>query len=217
MNELIKYTNSDNMLEDICQIIDAAQHFAFSMVDYSLVIRNWCIGKRISKETLKGENRAAYGAEIINNLAKELSLKYGKGYSKRALYQYLRFYRMFPKIVHEVRTQSNNGIIVNEASAQLGSLLSWTHYRILTQVENDTVRRWNFIICRKIKHKKGSRGSLLLFLDIFQGNLEHAPYWFSSAPQELVAHCEQGQVLRSQVHLADPSYRYCQCAGNSSR
>ena len=49
---------------------------------------------------------------------------------------------MFPKIVHEVRTQSNNGIIVNEASAQLGSLLSWTHYRILTQVENDAVRRW---------------------------------------------------------------------------
>ena len=129
MNEIIKYTNSDNMFEDICQIIDDAQRFAYRLVDNSLVIRNWCIGKRLSEETLKGENRAVYGAEIINNLSKDLSMKYGKGYSKRALYQYLRFYRMFPGIVYEVRTQFD-------------SLLSWTHYRILTQVEDKTARNW---------------------------------------------------------------------------
>ena len=142
MNEIIKYTNSDNMFEDICQIIDDAQRFAYRLVDNSLVIRNWCIGKRLSEETLKGENRAVYGAEIINNLSKDLSMKYGKGYSKRALYQYLRFYRMFPGIVYEVRTQSLNGMIVNEARTQFDSLLSWTHYRILTQVEDKTARNW---------------------------------------------------------------------------
>jgi predicted nuclease of restriction endonuclease-like (RecB) superfamily len=141
MNEIIKYTNSDNMFEDICQIIDDAQRFAYRLVDNSLVIRNWCIGKRLSEETLKGENRAVYGAEIINNLSKDLSMKYGKGYSKRALYQYLRFYRMFPGIVYEVRTQSLNGMIVNEARTQFDSLLSWTHYRILTQVEDTTLQR----------------------------------------------------------------------------
>ena len=75
MNEIIKYTNSDNMFEDICQIIDDAQRFAYRLVDNSLVIRNWCIGKRLSEETLKGENRAVYGAEIINNLSKDLSMK----------------------------------------------------------------------------------------------------------------------------------------------
>ena len=88
MNDLIKYTNSDNMLEDICHIIDEAQHFAFSMVDYT------------------------------------------------------RFYRMFPKIVNEARTQSKAGLIMYEARAELGSLLSWTHYRILTQVEDETARNW---------------------------------------------------------------------------
>ena len=142
MNKLIKYTNSGNMLEDICQIIDDAQKFAYRIVNYTLVIRNWCIGKRISEETLQGENRASYGAEIINTLSKELSWKYGKGYSKRALYQYLKFYRMFPKIVNEVRTKSHSGLIVYEARANLNSLLSWTHYRILTQVEDRKARNW---------------------------------------------------------------------------
>ena len=77
---------------------------------------------------LQGAERAEYGAEVIKNLSKDLTNIYGKGYSKRTLYQCLKVYRIFPQIVYEAR-------------AQFG-LLSWTHYRILTQVEDSVARNW---------------------------------------------------------------------------
>ena len=69
------------------------------------MFRNWYIGKRVSEEELNGADRADYGKKIIDDLAKKLTMKYGKGYTKRAIYQYLSFYRMFPQIVYEPRTQ----------------------------------------------------------------------------------------------------------------
>lgn len=77
---------------------------------------------------LEGEDRAEYGARLIRQLSDELTARYGRGYSKRNLYQCLRVYRMFPEIVHEARAQSG--------------LISWTHYRILTQVEDANARNW---------------------------------------------------------------------------
>ena len=78
------------------------------------MLRHWYIGKRIDEEVLQGADRAEYGAEVIKNLSKDLTNIYGKGYSKRTLYQCLKVYRIFPQIVHEAR-------------AQLG-LLAWTHF-----------------------------------------------------------------------------------------
>lgn len=141
MNEIIEYVKSDNLLNDICQIINEAQKFAYSAVDATLVLRNWYIGKRIDEEVLQGAERAEYGAEVIKNLSKDLTNIYGKGYSKRTLYQCLKVYRIFPQIVHEASAQLGIRKKVNEASAQFG-LLSWTHYRILTQVEDPVARDW---------------------------------------------------------------------------
>lgn len=100
------------------------------MVDAALVMRNWYIGKRIDEEVFAGEERAQYGAEVIARLSRELTGIYGKGFSKRALYQCLRVYRMFPEIVHEARAQLGSSEKVHESRTQSG-LLSWTHYRIL--------------------------------------------------------------------------------------
>lgn len=141
MNEIIEYVKSDNLLNDICQIINEAQKFAYSAVDATLVLRNWYIGKRIDEEVLQGAERAEYGAEVIKNLSKDLTNIYGKGYSKRTLYQCLKVYRIFPQIVHEASAQLGIRKKVHEASAQFG-LLSWTHYRILTQVEDPVARDW---------------------------------------------------------------------------
>ena len=141
MGEIIKYSNSNNLTADICHIIDEARSYAYKMVDAALVLRNWYIGKRIDEEVLAGEERAQYGAEVIARLSRELTGIYGKGFSKRALYQCLRVYRMFPEIVHEARAQLGSNEKVHESRTQSG-LLSWTHYRILTQVEDQEAREW---------------------------------------------------------------------------
>lgn len=126
---IIKYQNTDNVLKDICSIIESARDYAYQSVNIALVERNWFIGYRIAEEELKGENRANYGTEIIKKLSKELKEEYGKGFDARNLYYFLKFYKMFPNILNSLSAKSNK-------------LLSWTHYRTLLQVEDENARTW---------------------------------------------------------------------------
>ena len=70
---IIKYQNTDNVVEDICSIIESARNYAYQSVNIALVERNWFIGYRIAEEELKGNNRADYGIEVIKKLSKELT------------------------------------------------------------------------------------------------------------------------------------------------
>ena len=98
----IKYKSTDNVLEDVCSIINSAKDYAYQSVNTALVGRNWLIGYRIAEEELKGNNRADYGVEIIKKLSKELKKEYGKGFELRNLYYFLQFYKTFPNILHSV-------------------------------------------------------------------------------------------------------------------
>ena len=125
----ISYTKSNNLLEDIRQIIENARKYAYNAINVALVHRNWLLGKRIAEEELQGENRAKYGEELIEKLSKELSTIYGKGFDSSSLYKYARFYKLFPEILDSVSPESY-------------PILSWTHYRILLQVDNTDARNW---------------------------------------------------------------------------
>ena len=125
---IIKYQNTDNVLEDVCSIINSAKYYAYQAVNIALVERNWLIGYRIAEEELKGENRASYGTEVLKKLSKELRAEYGKGFEQRNLYYFLQFYKTFPNILHAVNSKSN--------------ILSWTHYRTLLQVFDKNARDW---------------------------------------------------------------------------
>ena len=41
---VIKYQKTDNVLQDVCSIIDSAKDFAYNAVNIALVERNWLIG-----------------------------------------------------------------------------------------------------------------------------------------------------------------------------
>ena len=55
LKENLKTT--ENILEDVCTIIDEAREHAYKAVNVALVKRNWLIGKRIAEEELKGKAR----------------------------------------------------------------------------------------------------------------------------------------------------------------
>ena len=124
---VIQYVNSNNLLSDAKVIIESAQKTAFAAVNVALVNRNWLLGKRIAEEELKGEGRAEYGAEIIKNLAKNLTKTYGKGFTQRNLYNCEKFYEMYPEILQSLTAKS---------------ILSWTHYTVLMQVSDPVARQW---------------------------------------------------------------------------
>lgn len=127
---IVNYEVTSNIVADACKIIDTSQQSAFQAINVTLIKRNWLLGKRIAEEELASNKRVDnYGLEIIKNLSKHLLAKYGKGFSKRALYQYLEFYRAYPDIVQSLIAQSF-------------PLLSWTHYCLLLRVKDLKAREW---------------------------------------------------------------------------
>ena len=126
----------DNLFEDTCSIIEQAQNKAIRAINVALTIRNWQIGQRIAREELDGAARAGYGEQVIQRLSEKLTSKFGKGYDKISLYNYIKFFRLFPEIVDATSQQSQ---IVDAVSQQL---LPWTHYRELIRVENREARQW---------------------------------------------------------------------------
>lgn len=129
LNLLDGYTPTNDLLNDAKQIIEVSQKAAYRAVNLALVQRNWLLGYRIAQEELKGEDRSEYGKGIIKNLADELTAVYGKGFDFGSLYKYCRFYKLYPEILDSVSPKSSMP-------------LSWTHYRVLLQVEDKTARDW---------------------------------------------------------------------------
>ena len=144
MADTILYAHTDNIFSDAEKIIEVSQKTAFHSVDRILVLRNWLLGKRIFEEELQGEDRATYGAEVVAKLAKHLNAKYGRGFSKRNLWEDLRFYKAYPQIVQTACAEldsTDENEIVRTMSAQ-SRMLSWSHYRILIQVLDKPARDW---------------------------------------------------------------------------
>lgn len=128
-NLMINYNKSDDFILDIHGIIETAQEQAYKTIDSILTQRNWLIGYRIAEEELAGHDRADYGTEVIKQLSKELTAKYGKGYDRSNLYHYVRFYKTYPKII--------------DTACRLSHVrLTWSHYRVLLQVSDSAAREW---------------------------------------------------------------------------
>lgn len=47
---IIKYQNTENVLEDVCTIIDSAKEYAYKSVNIALVERNWLLDIELLKK-----------------------------------------------------------------------------------------------------------------------------------------------------------------------
>ncbi|WP_330567188.1 PDDEXK nuclease domain-containing protein [Agathobacter rectalis] len=128
-NFMDNFVKTDDILNDMCGIIESSQKAAYQAVNIALVQRNWLLGYRIASEEMQGNERAKYGTELIKKLSKELTQNYGKGFDYSSLYKFVRFYKEFPEILDSVNPKSL-------------PMLSWTHYRVLLQVEDKKARDW---------------------------------------------------------------------------
>ena len=117
------------LLGSLGELIRQARQKALRVVDTLHVHTCWHMGRHIIEYEQVGAARAAYGKQLLPTLAKALTLEFGKGFDTSNL-RYMRlFYQAFPKcdaLRHE---------------------LSWTHYRTLLRVENDSARQWYMNEC----------------------------------------------------------------------
>lgn len=123
--------NNDQLLIEISNLIENGKRNVAREFNSTLVLLNWLIGSRINQAIL-GDVRAEYGEQIINRLAEQLTLRYGKGYSRPSLFRMVRFTKLFPE---------------KEIVSTLSRQLSWSHLLLLCAIEDDLKRDFYIQMC----------------------------------------------------------------------
>ena len=77
---------------DVSKIIDAARDSAARSVNAAMTAAYWLTGRRIVDFEQSGEERAEYGAALIERLAEDLTQRFGRGFSLQNIYNMRLFY-----------------------------------------------------------------------------------------------------------------------------
>ena len=77
---------------DVSKIIDAARESAARSVNAAMTAAYWLTGRRIVEFEQSGEDRAKYGAALIERLAEDLTAQFGRGFSSQNIYNMRLFY-----------------------------------------------------------------------------------------------------------------------------
>lgn len=113
-----------SLLSEIAEALTAAKERAIVAVNTEILLSYWSIGKYITEYELKGQEKATYGSQLYKKLADDLTLKFGKGFSRSGLYLMKQFYEAYP--------------IVQAVSGRL----TWSHYTILLGVSDALAREF---------------------------------------------------------------------------
>lgn len=126
-NELTIY---QSVIADVKSIISSGMESAYNAANRAMVSTYWNVGRRIVEQEQSGNQRAKYGAAIMDALAAELTKEYGKSYSKRNLQYFRKFYQCFPDF------EIVNACVHN---------LTWTHFRSLLRVPDEDIARYSVL------------------------------------------------------------------------
>ena len=155
--------NYTSLIKDISSILETARRTSARAVNTILTATYWEVGRRIVEYEYKGMDRSEYyGERLIENLANDLTSKFGRGFGKSNIFLMKNFYLSYSDIFHTLSGKSSGdiniqnippdkSIIVNNifqtSSAQ--SLLSelsklfplpWSHYVRLLSVKDSEAR-----------------------------------------------------------------------------
>lgn len=127
-----KLVMPNNLVSEIKTLIEQSKQQVSLAVNATITSLYWQIGKRINEEVLQNK-RASYGQEIVQTLASQLVVEYGKGWSEKQLRHCLRFAESFPDIE-----------IVYAVSREL----SWTHLRSIIYLDDPLKRTFYLEMCK---------------------------------------------------------------------
>ena len=116
---------SNNYINEVKEILKNARQKAYTAINSAMVEAYWKIGRRIVEEEQSGRERAEYGKEILQNLSKELTEEFGKGYSYRTLREIRQFYLMFSDF---------------EKWRTVSAKLTWSHFQKVLRVSDEKAR-----------------------------------------------------------------------------
>lgn len=119
MKTEITTQNYEKLVSQIGLLLEEGRKKASLAVNSTLIETYWNIGRYIVEYEQKGKERAEYGAELLNNLSKDLTRIYGKGFSRSNLFQIRQFYVKYQKV------------------QTLSGKLTWSHYAEIIKADSD--------------------------------------------------------------------------------
>ena len=117
---------SINIYNSIRETVLSAKNKVYTAVNFAMVEAYWGIGKQIAEA--QGE-RAEYGKQLLKYLSEQLTAEFGTGFDVRNLQNMRQFYLAFPN------------------TNTLCSQLSWSHYRLLMRIEDESRRDFYLSEC----------------------------------------------------------------------
>jgi predicted nuclease of restriction endonuclease-like (RecB) superfamily len=95
--EIVKRNNFEGLIDNVYQTHCLLQGNAQKAVNQNLTIRNWLIGCYIIEFEQNGEDRAKYGARLLEEMAKNLKAQKIKGLDAQSLRICRIFYSVYPQ------------------------------------------------------------------------------------------------------------------------
>jgi predicted nuclease of restriction endonuclease-like (RecB) superfamily len=149
----------------IAEILDQARRNVVRAVNVNMVTAYWLIGREIVQEIQGGKGRAAYGKQVLADLSRKLTERYGPGFSETNLKHFRTFYVTYP-IRHPAGdelpastsakprpagaesatpTATAPQLAIrhpagDESNPGFSPQLGWSHYRALMRVESPAAR-----------------------------------------------------------------------------
>ena len=124
MNELTKNTDYQLLIDKIGNVYHSAKSKIISAVNTEMLFAYWQIGRDIIEFEQGGQLKAEYGKQLLLSLAKDLTDKHGRGFSRSNL-QYMRLlYQYYP------------------ICQTLSGKLTWSHYVELLTIDDAIAREF---------------------------------------------------------------------------
>ncbi|MBR0238862.1 MAG: DUF1016 family protein [Thermoguttaceae bacterium] len=144
---------------EIKELLTLSRNQTYNAVNFAMVHAYWNIGRIIVEHEQNGSLRADYGKGVLLDVSERLQEEFGSGFSVRSLQQMKKFYVLFPN------------------TNALRSQLTWTHYRALLRVENETARNWYMEECIRSawSSRQLERQISTLYYDRLLASREKAP------------------------------------------
>jgi predicted nuclease of restriction endonuclease-like (RecB) superfamily len=124
--------NNTQLLDALVSLIDNSRNRVATTINSELTLLYWNIGKQINDDILKNK-RADYGKKVLPLLSKELTERYGTGFSERNLKNFIDLNANYPDLQ-----------ILHSVSAKL----SWTHIRSLISIDDELKREFYIQMCQ---------------------------------------------------------------------
>jgi len=121
-----------NLAAEIKHLIVESRQTLAHVINSTLAMLYWKIGKRINDEVLNNQ-RAAYGMQIVASLARQLTIEYGNSFSDKNIRRMMQFAERFPDI---------------QIVASLMRQLTWTHITLLLPLKQPLQREFYAEMCR---------------------------------------------------------------------